>query len=192
MTTENKQQRLLDVALAEFAQRGYASVGVQEIAVGAGVTKPTLYHYFGNKEGLLASLLERECGSLLDKFEREGEYRGDLIQSLNRLLLLWLEHAQARPENMQLLLALIYAPAGHEVRRLIEPWRQRLHRLCLNLFTAAEGQHGNLRGHGPQLAQTLLGLMLHAAHCQLEGNLATDPDAVYRLVKQFMYGIYAL
>ena len=32
-----------------FMPRGYDAVGVQEIAQKAGITKPTLYYYFGSK-----------------------------------------------------------------------------------------------------------------------------------------------
>ena len=40
---------LLAQALELFALRGYESVGTQEIVQRSGVTKPTLYHYFGSK-----------------------------------------------------------------------------------------------------------------------------------------------
>ena len=49
---ENRDH-ILDCALRLFAARGYDAVGVQEIVELAGLTKPTLYHYFGSKRGLL-------------------------------------------------------------------------------------------------------------------------------------------
>ena len=42
----DNRARLLDCAQDLFAARGYDAVGVQEIVEAAGVTKPTLYHYF--------------------------------------------------------------------------------------------------------------------------------------------------
>ena len=51
--------RLLDIALDLFSRRGYEGTGVQEIVAAAGVTKPTLYHYFGSKIGVLKALLDR-------------------------------------------------------------------------------------------------------------------------------------
>jgi TetR/AcrR family transcriptional regulator len=38
-------------------QRGYAAVSVCDLAEAAGVTKPTLYYHFGDKEGLYAAML---------------------------------------------------------------------------------------------------------------------------------------
>ncbi len=47
-----------------FAQRGYAAVKMDEIAAAVGVTKPLLYNYFGNKEQLYISCMERAGDSL--------------------------------------------------------------------------------------------------------------------------------
>jgi AcrR family transcriptional regulator len=41
-----------------FAERGYDAVSVREIVEAAGVTKPALYYYFGNKEGLARAVLD--------------------------------------------------------------------------------------------------------------------------------------
>ncbi|HQR44701.1 MAG TPA: TetR/AcrR family transcriptional regulator [Thermoanaerobaculia bacterium] len=58
----NVRQRLVDVAVALFAERGYATTSVREIVERAGVSKPVLYYHFGSKEGLyleIMRLLER-------------------------------------------------------------------------------------------------------------------------------------
>ena len=44
-------ERILQCALELFYAKGYDAVGVQEIAQKAGITKPTLYYYFGSKYG---------------------------------------------------------------------------------------------------------------------------------------------
>jgi AcrR family transcriptional regulator len=48
---------ILTAARHLFMQRGFADVAVGEVASAAGVTKPTLYYYFGDKEGLYADVL---------------------------------------------------------------------------------------------------------------------------------------
>jgi AcrR family transcriptional regulator len=57
------EQTLL-AAHALFAERGYADVKMDEIAASVGVTKPLLYNYFGNKEQLYISCMERAGDSL--------------------------------------------------------------------------------------------------------------------------------
>ena len=59
MVLIDNRELLLDAALDLFYAKGYDAVGVQEIVDRAGVTKPTLYYYFGSKIGLLRNLLER-------------------------------------------------------------------------------------------------------------------------------------
>src|SRR5690348_7107116 len=48
---------ILTAARRLFMQRGFADVAVGEVARAAGVTKPTLYYHFGDKEGLYADVL---------------------------------------------------------------------------------------------------------------------------------------
>lgn len=57
---ESKKQ-LLEVALRLFAQKGYAGTTVREIVDAAGTTAPSLYYYFGNKEGLYVELMQLHC-----------------------------------------------------------------------------------------------------------------------------------
>lgn len=51
---------MLDAAAAELVDLGYESVTMLGIARRAGASKETLYSWFGNKEGLLQALIERE------------------------------------------------------------------------------------------------------------------------------------
>jgi AcrR family transcriptional regulator len=57
-------EQTLTAARALFAERGYAAVTMDEVAAAVGVTKPLLYNYFGNKEGLYAACMERAGDAL--------------------------------------------------------------------------------------------------------------------------------
>lgn len=61
--------RLLRVAHAAFAERGFAAVSLEMIAAEAGVTRGALHHHFTNKAGLLEAVLRRidaEIGAELE------------------------------------------------------------------------------------------------------------------------------
>jgi AcrR family transcriptional regulator len=60
-----REQLILDVAHARFAEHGYAAVTMDEVAADAGVTKPLLYNYFGNKERLYIACMERAGAAML-------------------------------------------------------------------------------------------------------------------------------
>jgi AcrR family transcriptional regulator len=57
-------EQTLNAAHDLFAERGYAAVKMDEIAAAVGVTKPLLYNYFGNKEQLYITCMERAGDSL--------------------------------------------------------------------------------------------------------------------------------
>jgi AcrR family transcriptional regulator len=54
-----RERLILDVAHARFAAHGFAAVTMDDVAADAGVTKPLLYAYFGNKERLYLACMER-------------------------------------------------------------------------------------------------------------------------------------
>lgn len=49
------RSKLLDAALEEFGDKGFAGARVEEIANAAGASKQALYHHFGSKEGIFAA-----------------------------------------------------------------------------------------------------------------------------------------
>ncbi len=57
--TEATRTALISAARPLFAQRGYASVGTEEIARAAGVTRGALYHHFDGKRELFEAVYER-------------------------------------------------------------------------------------------------------------------------------------
>ncbi len=52
-TETDTQQRLLNAAVRVLDVGGEQAIRVQEIADAAGVTKPSVYHFFGSREGLI-------------------------------------------------------------------------------------------------------------------------------------------
>ena len=54
----NKRPLLVEAATRVFAEKGYASTRVADIAVRAGVGKGTVYEYFASKEELLFAVFE--------------------------------------------------------------------------------------------------------------------------------------
>ncbi|HEX4842507.1 MAG TPA: TetR/AcrR family transcriptional regulator [Limnobacter sp.] len=57
--------QILDVAGAVFSQRGFHSTSMEEIAEGAGVTKPLLYRYFGSKDALYLATITQVGNHLM-------------------------------------------------------------------------------------------------------------------------------
>ena len=81
--TEGTSQRILDAACAEFAANGPDGTTVERIANAAGVNKERVYHYYGGKQALFATVLRAELAKVardvpVETFATEdiGDYAG--------------------------------------------------------------------------------------------------------------------
>lgn len=54
---EEKRERILNAALSAFAAGGYKKTSMADVAGAAGVSKASLFHYFGSKRGLYFALI---------------------------------------------------------------------------------------------------------------------------------------
>jgi len=79
------RQRLLAAATDLFTQRGYAATTVREIVGAAGVTKPVLYYYFRNKEGIYLELMRQAFARLDELIAASAGDQGSATQKLLRL-----------------------------------------------------------------------------------------------------------
>jgi len=52
------QQRILDTFESELLERGYADISIRSVAKRAGISVPTVYRHYPNKEALLLALME--------------------------------------------------------------------------------------------------------------------------------------
>jgi len=64
-TRSDKRARILDAAITVFARSGYHGARVSDIAREAGIAYGLVYHYFRNKEEILASAFEERWGDFL-------------------------------------------------------------------------------------------------------------------------------
>ena len=55
---DERQQAILDTATRLIEQRSFADISVDDLAKGAGISRPTFYFYFASKEAVLLSLLD--------------------------------------------------------------------------------------------------------------------------------------
>jgi AcrR family transcriptional regulator len=80
------RERILDVAVELFAERGYAATPVDVICRRADTTPTALYWHFGSKEGLLAAALDRVAGAWIERIQKSVYMVGDPIQRLDRAI----------------------------------------------------------------------------------------------------------
>ena len=154
---ENKE-KILSCALRMFYQRGYDAVGVQEIAAAAGVTKPTLYYYFGSKRGLLDALLENKFEVLHQEIRSAEDIRG-IREKLHELARAYYRVWSREHDFYMLMMALSYAARENESYQAVHPHIQGMYRYITQLFEASSGELGNMNGRQEQFALSFIGII---------------------------------
>jgi len=73
MTAADRRDTVLDAALVEFAERGYAGTSTEDIARRAGISQPYLFRLFGTKKELYIASVLRCFRETLEMFQRAAE-----------------------------------------------------------------------------------------------------------------------
>lgn len=101
--TDDKERRILDAALALFAERGFHGTAVPQIAERAEVGTGTLYRYFAGKDVLVNALYrdwkQRLLSSIADGFPFDAPIR----EQFHVLWTRWLAFAAAHPQAARFL-----------------------------------------------------------------------------------------
>ncbi len=187
----DNRMTLLECALELFAERGYDAVGVQEICAAAGVAKPTLYHYFGSKRGVLDALVGERWAPFVAELAGAAEYTGDLPRTLEQVVGLSFGFAAREPVLCRMLLALWFAAPGSEAVSAVAALHAERLQILEELFVWAARDHGNMRGRERTYAATLLGMIHTHIALALNHQIKLDDEVVHQAVHQFSHGIYS-
>ena len=109
-TSGNVRQRLLDAALQLFSTKGYAATSVRELVEAAGVTKPVLYYYFKNKEGLYLALMGDALGDFFQVAEQARTAPGCVTERIRGYCTALLDIFVERLPVARLIYAIYYGP----------------------------------------------------------------------------------
>jgi AcrR family transcriptional regulator len=105
-------ERILSTALDLFAVKGYDATAVREICEAAGITKPTLYHFYGSKDGVLHALVTsgfERFGRLVDSaLQTPGTFRHKMKMVARGLF----KSATDQPLYWRFMHSIVWAPPG--------------------------------------------------------------------------------
>ncbi|MFD6195244.1 TetR/AcrR family transcriptional regulator [Mycobacteriaceae bacterium NPDC060252] len=99
-TSSDSRKMLLDAASDLFAERGYQQTTFTDLVERTGISRGSISWHFGNKEGLVAAVLDYRCDEVLDSLASieemspgdirtllEEQVRNGTMLRLNQLLL---------------------------------------------------------------------------------------------------------
>ena len=94
---------ILDAAVKVFAERGYHTSRVADIAEEAGIAHGLLYHYFSSKDDVLHTVFREAWGELLDALHRVEESGEPAPEQLRRVAKILLRSWRDRPDLVRVL-----------------------------------------------------------------------------------------
>ncbi|MFN6516252.1 MAG: TetR/AcrR family transcriptional regulator [Nostoc sp. CreGUA01] len=96
-----KTEMILDGAMQEFLENGYAAARIDKIAVAAGVSKATIYRRYPDKESLFTALMQQlACKKELFNSAQIQSAQGDPVSLLRSFANRMLEHIADDPQAL--------------------------------------------------------------------------------------------
>ncbi len=120
----DSRREILDATETILVESGHDGFSIRKLVERCGYTAPTIYHYFGDKTGLIDALLEERLGKLVEELERVP-LSLDPVENMRSLCRAFARFGLNHPTHYRLLMhprADDAAPlaAGEESRRIME------------------------------------------------------------------------
>lgn len=108
----DKKVKIFLAAARLFANQGYAGTSVREIVAMAGVTKPTLYYYFKNKDDLCIKLMDLAMETYATVLKESLKHPGNMRERLAALFASLYAILRANTDFLRFSYWAFYAPQG--------------------------------------------------------------------------------
>lgn len=102
--TKSRKDRIMDVALRIFAEKGFQNATISEISKEASCSEATIYEYFGTKEDLLFAIPEKISKESIQETDRALSYIRGAEGRMRALLLAYVRLYQSNPDYSALVL----------------------------------------------------------------------------------------
>ncbi|GBD26478.1 HTH-type transcriptional repressor NemR [bacterium HR30] len=161
----SSREKILDAAENLFARRGFAGVGMREVAEAVGLSKSSLFHHFRSKVELYAAVAGRILKAFEERTTEALGSSGDALVRFDRWLDAMIDTLAERPTRARLLLRSLFEDdelAGESAEeKEVDEIIQRLFGSVARLLR--EGMdHGLFRMASiPHLLQSLVGLLVY-------------------------------
>ncbi len=105
-TTRSAQtrDRIIAAATEVFARSGFHGAKVADIAERAGIAYGLVYHYFHNKDDILAAIFSERWGEYVTYLHEVGDMDLGFREQMRRLVHFWVEMYRREPDLMTVLI----------------------------------------------------------------------------------------
>jgi AcrR family transcriptional regulator len=160
-----QRDKILDVAQDLFAERGYAGIGLAEVADGVGLSKSSLFHHFPSKAQLYTAVMARIMTHLESALVRALAEGGTPTKRLDRWVDTMIDLMAENPTYPRLLVRVLVEdaelPSGLPDGKIAEDTIQRVSNTTLRLLREGMETGEFRRASAAYALQTLIGATVH-------------------------------
>lgn len=174
-----KQKRITDCAIQEFAEKGYHQASINQIIAQSAIAKGSLYQYFDNKESLFLYIAEygiRQIKDCLHQAEEQVRAEDDIFTKIKTLFLSLITFVKNHPAIFRLYLKTVMEGQVPHQRELI----QQIHLSFIEYLTPLldeAGEKGEIQAkYKPRLVAFLLDTVIDRFL-----QVYLDPNGEFRL-----------
>ncbi len=185
-------------ALELFSEHGYEAVSPNDIVEKAGVKKPTLYYFFGSKEGVLSEILKINYTVLDDLIAQAciyipnpEDYNNDIHPVLLRTVKTFFSFAEENTSFYLMVLAMSFAPPSSRVADISGKYHANHYILIEKMFGEMSSVHSNLANKEKLLSIQFLALINAQIGFWYRKLGSLNQETAESIVKQFMHGIFS-
>jgi AcrR family transcriptional regulator len=121
LSSAQRREQLLALALEEFAQRGFHLTQMEHVAITAQVSKALLYQHFPSKEQLFAEVTAAVVGGLTDRLNAAVLAEQSSLDRIRAMVRVLFDHAAEEPHAWALMVRHLDKPeVGAPLRELRE------------------------------------------------------------------------
>ncbi len=190
MTGQERREQLLNVGRKLFAEKGFETVTVEEIAAKANVSKPVVYEHFGGKEGLYAVVVDREMNFLLDSITQsltgsrnDGASARELVEQAGMALFNYID---SNPQGFRILVrdSPVTAQTGSFASLMVDIATQ-----VEDVLAAEFKSHGINDKYAPMYSQMLVGMVAFTGQWWLDVRKPKKEEVVAHVVNLAWNGL---
>jgi TetR/AcrR family transcriptional regulator len=107
---DEKRQRILDIAVDEFARHGFRQASVNQMVQRLGIAKGSIFQYFGSKEGLFRLIFDYAVDLVRHSLRKVKQETADtdFFERIRQSLLMGIRFIQRHPKVYQIYLKMIF------------------------------------------------------------------------------------
>lgn len=162
----SSREKIIEVAEALYARRGFSGVGMREVADAAGLGKSSLFHHFRSKVQLYLAVLERVLARMEERLAPVLTSSLGAADKLDRWIDVLIDTLAEQPGTARILLRALFEedefdgedwPEGQAVDRHLAVVVEGISRLLADGMRSGELRRASV----PHVVQTLIGATVY-------------------------------